>query len=183
MNNATEQQCINVMVDLETLGTQPGCKLLSIGAVTFCTHPDAPQEFYEKIDKNSYPAQIFHSDLATIQWWSKQSEAARDEAFSGTHSIVSVLEEFDAWLKHLNKRIIFWGNGADFDNSILQETYRRLDMKQPWDFRDNRCYRTLKNLYPQVAYIKPKMAHNALEDARAQAIHAESIVDTVGIRV
>lgn len=46
----------DVMVDLETLGTRPGCKILSIGAVEFGVGPDYNEdglgaEFYVEVQR------------------------------------------------------------------------------------------------------------------------------------
>lgn len=46
----------------------------------------------------------------------------------------------------------------------------------PWSHRDDRCYRTLKNLRPDVAFEPYDTHHNALDDAFAQATHAERIL-------
>jgi len=180
----TEQnQYINVMCDLETLGTRPGCKLLSIAAVPFLLEKDEDQlaSFYEKIRRDSYYV-VFHEDISTLLWWEDQSKEARVEAFSGNKGIAQVLGEFTTWCSSITyngRKILFWGNGADFDNAILQETYKLCGLKAPWEYFNNRCYRTLKALFPQIPYTKPKIAHNALEDAKAQAVHAEHILRTV----
>ena len=164
----------NIMVDLETLGTRPGCAILSIAAVPFASPFDL-EPFYVKIDATSCTENGFHVDDATIAWWNKQSKAAYDEAFSGTVDIKTALYAFAEYCAHLPTAPLLWGNGADFDNVILAEAYRIIGSKQPWKYTDSRCYRTLKNLYPQIPYIAPKIKHNALQDATAQAQHATRI--------
>ena len=168
---------VNVMCDLETLGTRPGCVILSIAAVPFCIN-ETIHSFYERIDKHSYPTG-FHVDPATLRWWELQSEEARTEAFSGIRHINNVLEDFGRWCKALPGEVLLWGNGANFDNVLLAEAHAKLSLTAPWKFYNDRCYRTLKNLYPHIAYIKPKVAHNALSDAEAQAFHAETILNSL----
>ena len=71
-----------------------------------------------------------------------------------------------------------WGNGADFDNPILEAAYDLLKMPAPWKYNEGRCYRTLKSLFPTVVAI-PQAAnakHNALLDAKNQAEHASRIL-------
>ena len=165
---------VNVMCDLETLGLRPGCIILSLAAVPFLCDEKIPP-FYMKINKSNYPTSLFHSDPMTEGWWTLQSEAARTEAFSGTAHPSEVLHHFNHWCSQLPGKVILWGNGSDFDNVILQEAYRLLGLHAPWKYFDNRCYRTLKNLFPQIKFTKTLFAHNALEDAKAQAVHAEEI--------
>ena len=165
---------VNVMCDLETLGVRPGCKILSLAAVPFLVTSNITP-FYMKIDRNSYPND-FHDDYSTLVWWDKQDQAARDEAFSGKMSVGEVLDEFKIWCMRIPGDVVLWGNGSDFDNAILNEAYRLMGTPAPWNFRNNMCYRTLKNLFPQVPYTKPTQAHNALSDATAQAIHATAIL-------
>ncbi len=165
----------NIMVDLETLGTTPGAQILAIAAVPFAS-PFALEPFYDKINVDTYiPFEGFHQCPKTIEWWMKQSEEARSEAFSGTSKIVDSLTRFSEYLKSLPTDPVIWGNGADFDNPILAFAYDLVGMSTPWKYTNNRCYRTLKNLYPQLPYIPPKIKHNALQDAQAQADHATRI--------
>lgn len=170
----------DIMVDIETLGMRPGCKILSIAAVPFASPFDI-EHFYVRINPESYAHYTgFHQDAATIEWWGKQSAAARDEAFGGTVDFKSALYAFEEYCHALPTAPIVWGNGSDFDNVILSEAFRLVDKKAPWKYTDSRCYRTLKNLYPQIPYIAPAIKHNALQDAMAQAQHATRIFQWVG---
>jgi inhibitor of KinA sporulation pathway (predicted exonuclease) len=72
---------------------------------------------------------------------------------------------------------LVWGNGADFDNPILAAAYRATGISQGWKPYNGRCYRTIKNLAPQVRLVRTGTHHNALDDARAQAQHLLDIVE------
>jgi len=74
-----------------------------------------------------------------------------------------------------------WGNGSTFDNVILSNAYRAIGVKQPWDFWNDRCYRTLKSLYPHVKLERSGVAHNALDDAKSQAMHAVRIINATKV--
>ena len=165
---------IDVMVDLETCGTKAGCKILSIGAVTF----DLQHEFYARISLIDSDSFGFTEDPATMAWWNKQDKAAFDEAMGGQRKVIEVLGSFSDWMKHLPaKEVFIWGNGADFDLPILGAYYAGMCMNIPWKPFNGRCYRTLKNLYPQIkAPAKNAMKHNAVEDAKWQAAHAREIL-------
>ncbi len=168
-----------VMVDLETLGNRPGCVVISIGAVLFDETSIGP-EFYAEISQFDSERHGLRADLSTMRWWkSKPLEAARvvwrtsSEPSTSIHSLSDALGAFGAWLP---SRPEVWGNGAAFDNVILAECFKAAGMKMPWDFKRDRCYRTLKSLFPEVPFKRTGTHHNALDDARSQAVHASAIL-------
>lgn len=164
----------NVMVDIETLGNGPGCIILSIGAVKFDPKSDEidPIYFYSTISPEDSQRQGLQFDASTVIWWMSQNETARKALTSATAPLVNVLEQFAAWLP---KDAIVWGNGSDFDNVIIAEAYKVTGKPLPWPFWNNRCFRTLKNLFRHVKVDKSGTAHNALDDAINQAKHCQAI--------
>ena len=74
------------------------------------------------------------------------------------------------------RNVCIWGNGAAFDNVILRTAYERLGLKAPWNFWDDRCFRTVKALHPEVEYVKSGAAHNALDDAKNQALYLMKVL-------
>lgn len=184
MNQFQEQQtrqlATNVMLDLETLGTRPGCKVLSIGAVVFGP-AGLGATFYTEMDMNAQPG--LEADQDTLDWWAKQAPEARDRLFSNT-SVKPTLgqgtAEFSKWLNTAAPGALVWGNGADFDNPILAAAYAVQGLKQPWGTWNGRCYRTLKALRPDVKLVRSGTHHNALDDARSQADHATRILNAMG---
>ena len=169
---------INIMVDLETVGVRPSSGILSVGAVPFNLDGIIFDPFYRKIDVSDSQMLGFTTDESTMQWWNGQNDATREEAFSGTEGVREVILAFGDYIKKYGT-IFLWGNGADFDNVLLTYHFNALGISQPWMFYNNRCFRTLKSLYPMIHYEKPVIAHNALEDAKAQAIHAVKILNRI----
>lgn len=166
---------MNLMIDIETLGTKPGCAILSIAAVPF--GPDADDlipAYYHKIDRDSCTEVGLIADPITLAWWQKQNIAAYAEAFSGKEHIHSALDSLTEYCKQWEK-IRVWGNGASFDVPLLEAAYAACNMKEPWHYTNSMCYRTMKNLFPSVPYLRPTTAHNALSDATAQAAHLNRI--------
>ncbi len=49
-------------------------------------------------------------------------------------------------------------------------------MEEPWNFWNNRCYRTLKNLHPKIELVRTGVHHHALADAKTQALHLLEIL-------
>lgn len=168
-----------IMLDLETLGTRPGCAILSIGAVFFSstlTEWEGPS-FYSPVRAGSCQALGLHEDADTLDWWGKQGEQARGvwEEIKKAPHLVKALGAFSGWVTaHAAdpKSVQVWGNGADFDNPILSAVYHAAALKQPWGSYNGRCYRTLKALFPQERLVRSGVHHHALHDSRSQAEHA-----------
>lgn len=172
----------NLMVDIETLSTKPNALILSIGAVFFCTETgELGPEFYTKIDPESAQAYGGVIDASTVIWWLSKSENARKEITDKTSTKFSLPEAL--WLfndyistNSISSELQVWGNGSDFDNVILASAYSSIEQTTPWEFYNNRCYRTLKNLYPSIKMDRSGTHHNALDDAISQAQHALRIL-------
>lgn len=168
----------HVMIDLETLGRRAGCSILSIGAVAFdpVTKQLGP-EFYVVVNRFSCSIMNLHEDPETIRWWEGQSAEARKILMEvdGTcgESLIDALKKLSEYLSQFGLgKVKIWGNGSDFDNSILAHCYAQIGKDTPWLFWNNRCYRTLKSLKPDIKMVRQGTYHNALDDAKSQAVHA-----------
>lgn len=175
----------HVMVDLETLGTVPGCVILSIGAVEFCPEQGTlGKEFYEVISVYDSLECFLSEDEDTKRWWSQQSPEARrvlDLARQPDATKLAVaLARFNDYLSGIAppSKIRLYGNGADFDNPILRVAYSCAKVQPYFAGYGGRCYRSLKNLDelfgPFMRFEKLERQgtyHNALDDAKSQAMH------------
>lgn len=151
----------DVMVDLETLGRRAGCSILSIGAVAFDPKTkELGPEFYVVVNRLSCFKIGLHEDPETVKWWDGQNAEAKKiltEVDGGGEHLRDALNKLTEYLSQFDlKKARVWGNGSDFDNATLA----------------NRCYRTLKSLQPQVKLARQGTYHNALDDAKSQAMHA-----------
>ena len=168
---------MHVMVDLETMGTRPDAPIIAIGAVAF----DAKaihNEFYVVVDLADSVAKGAVMDPSTVLWWMKQSDEARSEFEREGRALGLALGMFREWIGAYDVSGV-WGNGASFDNVILSEAYRRMGNDAPWPFWKDRCYRTMKSISP-VPMERGGTHHNALDDARSQAIHLQMISKEMG---
>ncbi|WP_425962579.1 3'-5' exonuclease [Rhizobium nepotum] len=164
---------MNLMVDIETFGNRMDSAILTIGAVFF--DPDTGEiggEFYTAIDPDS-ACRYGRVTGSTVAWWLEQSEAARRAVVAGKTQLPEALAKLaDFYAKHPKAPI--WGNGPTFDISILEHAYWRVhDKPAPWAFWNVRDCRTIKDLGDAIGYRIPKLegtAHNALDDARHQAM-------------
>lgn len=161
---------INVMIDLETLGTRPGDVILSIGAVKFTQEKEITEKFYITIDPESSKAAGLRAQKSTVEWWTKQSEDARAAAFKGEAALDTALLKLTMWMPPADD-VLVWGNGANFDNTLLAAAYRTLKMDVPWHFWNDRCYRTVRAMFSKDKKQNVGVAHNALDDATTQALH------------
>lgn len=172
-----DNKITDIMLDLETLGTTPGCGILAIGAVSL----DLQHRFYEKIYPSSNKSFRLFTEKDTLDWWAKQSDAARNESFGGTLCLDQALNNFAIWFKSLSaesEKIRVWGNGADFDLPILRVAYKKTAIKCPVGNFSARCYRTLREEFPDVkkpAFVGER--HTAIADARFQAEHLKLLLN------
>lgn len=163
----------HVMLDLETMGTHPNSAIISIGAVTFDPNSgELGREFYKTISLESSVNWGLELDPSTIIWWMGQEDKARQECVSGTNELPLVLRDFISWIPEDAK---VWGCGVAFDNTILANAYRKVGLGVPWQFWNDRCYRTMKSLVDFPA-VREGVHHNALDDAKTQAKHLIKIM-------
>lgn len=165
----------DLMVDLESLGTGSKSVILAIGAVEF--GPEGlGRRFYTNIEPQSCVDAGLTIDVSTIMWWMKQSDEARAVFSRGAcPSLGTALVDFTEFC--MGKGYSIWGNGAAFDNVLLANAYKAVGRQPPWQHYNDRCYRTLKHLYPAVPTPPVSgIAHNALDDAVWQAQHAVAIL-------
>lgn len=176
---------MNIMLDLECLGLRTSsAPIVAIGAVCFDPATDTVgRECYYRIRLASACRYGGVIEPDTVLWWLRQSDAARAEITGTGMDLQDALRSFSAWVEEqrdesVGGSITVWGDGADFDNALLKETYLRLGMSVPWKYSESRCYRTLKNMRPDIPAVVSAdvIEHSALCDARVQASHANAIL-------
>lgn len=183
--NTINKKNDRIMVDLETLGKRAGCAILSIGAVTFSAETGiVGTPFYMVVNASSCALYGLHSDPETLAWWDAQSDEAKRvlryaEDYETSASIKFALAQFNEYVSQFDNPEI-WGNGSDFDNAILIAAMAQYGIEPAWKFWNNRCFRTLKNMYPEIKMDRHGTYHNALDDAITQAKHAMAILKQAG---
>lgn len=166
----------HVMLDLETLSTANDGLVLAIGACKFDPMGTGVDDaFYVVVDPIDAQAHGLKIDASTVMWWLEQDALARDAlTLADKVSLGTALEGFAMWFG--SDSLPVWGNGASFDNVLLRSSYKAAGIEAPWKFWDDRCYRTLKNLAPEVKIERVGTHHNALDDAISQAAHMQAIL-------
>jgi hypothetical protein len=161
---------MDVMLDLETLGTQPGCVILTLGAVKFDPYRidlEPGPGLYIRPDVDEQIAQGREVQEDTLAWWGQQNEEVREEAL-GTEGRVPVEQMY----RELNRFLVgvnnIWAQGPVFDIAILENLYMQYGWPTPWQFWQISDCRTLFKVHGDPRK-KTDLLHNALADCVSQA--------------
>lgn len=161
----------DIMIDIETMGKGSNAAILSIGAVIFDTDKGSlGDSFYVNVDIASCLYYKLQIDQDTKEWWDKQSQEAKDALKDPTPiPLPDALIMLNDFMKNGIYRV--WGNGVAFDNVILRNAFKAVNLKCPWDYWNDMCFRTLKKLFHVKTDIQIEgVKHNALYDAKYQAL-------------
>lgn len=153
-----------VMIDLETLGLDPGATILSIGAVRFNAE-GLGETFHESISLESCEEAGLTIDAGTLDWWLQQDESVKG-VLTGGVNLEKVLAEFSAFYGDATE---IWAFSPSFDCEILSHAYQAVEIVKPWTYRDERCCRTLVSLPIAAEVDRDGPEHDALADAIYQA--------------
>lgn len=158
-------------IDIETFGTNANAPIVSLGAVAFNADGIIENsELYLVIDHTDALEHGAVINPETVKWWKAQSEDARAVLSRDIERISTsnALHRLQRYLNELGEDVCVWGNGSDFDNAILNYMFNAFGMKTPWKFWNNRCFRTMKSIYPKIELERQGTYHNALDDAKYQ---------------
>ncbi len=180
----------DIMVDLETMGTDTGSAFVSLGAVAFdlqkpYSPPGPGLTFYRNIDLQSSLdiGRTINGD--TVYWWMSRSQEARESLMTPKPlPLKLVLQQFCEWYlaHHTRYQTCIWSHGLTFDVPMIADAMRQVGMKTPWFFSNANDTRTIL----RKAGIKMPSAderaggHNALSDAVLQVeylLKAMAIID------
>lgn len=187
---ATKVEPRHIMLDLETLGTTPGCVVLSIGAVAFSQTKGIVERFAVAINPRSCMKAGLTIDPGTMYWWMRQPKTAQEAAMPELCerdfpvqyvNLKEALDSFKTFYWGHSGQI--WGDGAAFDQPILAAAYCAVGDTQPWGYQSVRCFRTVRAMFPDVKWKVPRhlVPHVGVDDAEAQALHLLKIAKKKGL--
>lgn len=186
-NDSADMLYTHLMVDIESMGEKPDAPIVSIGAVFF--DPASGQtgpEFYKVISLESAMGWGGVPDASTILFWLKETSEARSEIVMD-HAIPldDALLQFKDFIAENaangKDTVQVWGNGATFDNVLLENSYARTGISCPWKYWNNRDVRTIVELGKAVGYTPRHEIpfegepHKAISDARHQVKYVSAI--------
>ncbi|WP_089613031.1 3'-5' exonuclease, partial [Escherichia coli] len=178
---STSRAGIHLMIDLETMGKNPDAPIISIGAIFFDPQTgDMGPEFSKTIDLETAGGVI---DRDTIKWWLKQSREAQSAIMADEIPLDDALLQLREFIDENSGEFFVhvWGNGANFDNTILRRSYERQGIPCPWRYYNDRDVRTIVELGKAIDFDARTAIpfegerHNALDDARYQAKYVSAI--------
>ncbi|EJZ2657649.1 3'-5' exoribonuclease [Escherichia coli] len=178
---STSRTCDHLMIDLETMGKNPDAPIISIGAIFFDPQTgDMGPEFSKTIDLETAGGVI---DRDTIKWWLKQSREAQSAIMTDEIPLDDALLQLREFIDENSGEFFVqvWGNGANFDNTILRRSYERQGLPCPWRYYNDRDVRTIVELGKAIDFDARTAIpfegerHNALDDARYQAKYVSVI--------
>lgn len=176
----------HVMADIETFGTKVGSVIHEIGACKF-NGDTILDRFHVAIDIEdaAHMGQTF--DAKTVLYWMHPKRAeARERIFDENlprHPLFNAVDGFIIWVNETPESELgsLWGKGSTFDNMHLQAAAERCNLPWPFTYRQDECYRTFANRFPDVAYEQTGTQHVGVDDAVSQAMHLQEICKAHGI--
>ncbi len=137
-------------------------------------------EFSKTIDLETAGGVI---DRDTIKWWLKQSREAQSAIMTDEIPLDDALLQLREFIDENSGEFFVqvWGNGANFDNTILRRSYERQGIPCPWRYYNDRDVRTIVELGKAIDFDARTAIpfegerHNALDDARYQAKYVSVI--------
>ena len=173
----------NLMLDLETMGTTSDAAVTAIGAAFFdikTGRVDATFDMQVNL-QNEIDAGASVS-AGTIQFWLSQPHGVAEKAmFETPVNARSALDMFVQWVKAYdgpgNNDVKLWGNGAVFDNVIIENAFRRHGIESPFKFWNHRDVRTVLDLSREMGYDAREETpfegteHVALDDVKHQVAY------------
>ena len=172
---------MDIMLDIETLGTRPGCVILTIGAVKFSPfNMQYPaQGLYLRPDIEQQVALGREIQEDTVLWWESQEASVREEALSEDNR-----ESLESCAQQINRFFVgvdnIWAQGPAFDFVILENWYRSIGLPTPWNFWQVRDSRTLFGVHGDPRTKNKEGLHNALEDCVSQAQGVQQVYRNIG---
>jgi len=185
---------LDIMIDLETMGTSSTSAIVSYGAAQFNWKTgEIGHTIYRVIDLKTSLYFNRTIDAGTVYWWLQQSDQARkalvqDENREDAFKAMQSLRAFLVGCGNPQK-LRLWGNGPTFDNSMIRDYHKAVAGEDiPIPFWNDRCVRTVKGFYPNQLWHKwsldnPRSGtyHNALDDCKYQIKYLCHILNELGV--
>ena len=177
----------HLMIDIEAFGKKADSPVVSIGAVFFDPSTgNTGSEFYKVISLESAMASGGVPDASTIIFWLKASPEARselvmDDAIPLDDALLQLNEFIGENAVNGPDSVQVWGNGATYDNVLLEASYDRTGITCPWKFWNNRDVRTVVELgkavgcEPRYEILFDGEPHKAISDALHQVKYVSAI--------
>lgn len=196
---------VDLMIDIETMGTRPTAPIVSIGA---CLFDPRCQNSFEYLSKYSFVCLVDLDDATkhspsgiesgTVKWWLGQSDAAIKRLVTGEmlnlKDALTQLWQFATdrgsktpeAVRQLPVPKMIWAKSPDFDCKIIEHACRSAGVMYPFQYFNQRCVRTAVDLaFPDGEESRPAFTtgvhHDARDDAVNQAMMIQACYSALGL--
>jgi hypothetical protein len=152
---------MDVMIDIETLGTGDHAAVFQIGAALF-DESGVKQTFLRDVHLDD--PNLGKIDVSTVLWWLKQPTI--HSQLGNERPRVAMRQALQDFLAFASQGKKWWGKGCDFDHRLLRQAAERCDVHWPAKFWNMRDLRTALEEHGPLTKGNP--THNAMEDAVLQ---------------
>ena len=175
---------IDVMVDLETLGTRYDAAVFQIAAASFDIESGVIiDDFNAVADISKLTAEDGVIKGETLKWWlDTDKDLLAELVGNGTYSPRDLITVFHRWLDELTLEyddVCLWGNGILFDNAIIRHKFESYGYEYPIRYHNDRDVRTIFEIAQAKTglswydlrdriYDKSLKAHDAVNDVENQ---------------
>ena len=130
-----EHTYLDVMVDIETTGTQPDLSaILQIAAVKF--DPSAKKVDSNFFYKNLVMAEGRFWDEDTRHWWASQDPRVYEDVTKNPEQPVDVMTAFADWSGYNNGALRFWAKPTTFDFMFVSSYFKKYGITNPYSYRN-----------------------------------------------
>jgi hypothetical protein len=162
----------DVMIDIETLGSNPRAPVIQIGACAFSLRAGEVGPTWSELVRPNF--EYTKPDVDTIAWWMKQNEDARLHVAKCVEAGIFETEALQALTQFIADNTIdvcAWAMPPEFDLVILRNLGDARGIKMPWHYAATRDLRTLEHLVGKTKAdrMQATTPHDAGSDAAAQA--------------
>jgi exodeoxyribonuclease VIII len=169
---------MNIMIDIETLGTRHDAPILQIAAQSFDGNDPCVGVCSTYVDLVSAVKHGARIEPETVIWWAGKPEAQAKMFTSAAVGIRMALLMLSAFVERY-KRPQIWAKSPSFDLVILRSAMERLSIPCPWGFRQERDVRTLLSISPvDKDNASP---HDAVADCADQVQQVRVAYEKLGI--
>lgn len=158
---------IDVMVDIETLGTKADSTIIQISAIAFDIKTGEHISKFNKIaDISKNEDYEMNVTGGTLVWWlNTNKELLTDLLNKGKGSSYELLQRFHSWLDDFSSMDIhLWGNGILFDNKMIQHQLESIGLDYPIKYKHDRDVRTIVDLTCAKLGVDEKELRNMCYD-------------------
>lgn len=172
---------MDLMIDLETLGTSPDSVIVEIGAVFFDRKTGFLRKHYNVL-VNAKDCEDWGlvTNEATIEWWQNKGVDTINFYNESRASLVTAIMGLWSFYKNnATPKTLVWVNGMDFDLAILRTAFNNLGMFLPWEYSAGRDVRTITKLRPDLKPEQTAPKHVALNDCYYQIEYLTAVLNSL----